>query len=266
VNIKEKLTAKTTFEAQKYHDGVLEQCVIEVATEVPFTITVNDIEVATLFCTPENLKELVYGFLFTQGMIFSASEVQKIYIEQETWKAVVTTIKTPDMDLLGKRIFTAGCGKGIMYSGVTDLMTREPLSGGFTAKAKDITASMRDMAISSELHKATGGVHTASLSVNGVKSLFYIDDIGRHNAVDKVIGKSLIDSIDLKKTVLLSTGRVSSEILYKARKAEIPIVASLGAATHQSLLLAIKLGVTLCTFVRGDKFTLLSHPERISLC
>jgi FdhD protein len=124
---------------------------------------------------------------------------------------------------------------------------------------------MREMAVSSALHKATGGVHTAALSLSGGNPMLLIDDIGRHNAVDKVIGGALVNLIDLTKCVILSTGRVSSEILFKARKAEIPVVASLGAPTHQSLLLARKLGVTLCGFVRGDKFTLFSHPERITL-
>lgn len=265
MNNQEKLSVKQLFKVQKYSPGIVESCEVEVATEVPFTINVNDVEVATLFCTPDNLKELVYGFLFTQGMIASADEIKKVYIERETWKAIVETVNTPDMNLLGKRIFTAGCGKGIMYSGVMDIMSRDPLPMGFTVSAEAITSCMREVATSSSLHKTTGGVHTATLSFSGEKPVVSIDDIGRHNAVDKVIGEAICTAIDLSKCVLLSTGRISSEILFKAKKAQIPVIASMGSPTHQSLLLARKLGITLCGFVRGEKFTLFSNSERITL-
>jgi FdhD protein len=92
-----------------------------------------------------------------------------------------------------------------------------------------------------------------------------IDDIGRHNAVDKVIGHCLLAGFDLSQSMLLCTGRISSEILHKARRASIPIVVSRGAPTHQSVLLAREMGITLIGVARAGSFTIYSHYQRISI-
>jgi FdhD protein len=113
------------------------------------------------------------------------------------------------------------------------------------------------------LHGTTRGVHSAALAPGGRLPASAIDDVGRHNAVDKAIGRALADGTDMASCVLASTGRVSSEILFKARRAGIPVVASFGAPTHQAVLLAREMGVTLVGFARGRRLTAFSHPERI---
>jgi len=115
----------------------------------------------------------------------------------------------------------------------------------------------------SDLHKKTGGVHSAAVSINNAMPEFHIDDIGRHNAVDKVIGTLLQNKTETENLMLLGTGRISSEILHKARRLSIPVLASRGAPTHQSILLAQEMGMTIVGFVRSSNFAVFTHPERI---
>ena len=106
-------------------------------------------------------------------------------------------------------------------------------------------------------------MHTAAISLNGGQPEIRIDDVGRHNAVDKVIGKALMEKYNLSQCLLLGTGRISSEILHKAKKCGIAVIVSLGAPTHQALLLAEAMKVTIVSFAKGSNFTVFTHQERI---
>ena len=105
---------------------------------------------------------------------------------------------------------------------------------------------------------------TQLLSVWKVKyQQFHMDDIGRHNAVDKIIGRSLMNAVDFSRTMLISTGRISSEILHKVKRTGIPIVLSRGAPTHQTVLMAREMGVTVIGFARGENFTVYANSDRV---
>src|SRR4030042_6130663 len=110
---------------------------------------------------------------------------------------------------------------------------------------------MRWVQTSSQLYRSTRGVHTAALSKGGTLPEIACDDIGRHNAVDKVIGSALITGIDFKVAVLLCSGRISSDVFFTAKRCEIPVLISLSAPTHQAVLLAREMHLTLVCFARG---------------
>ena len=236
-----------------------------VATEVPLTIEANNIEVATMMCMPSHLKEYTYGFLFTSGFINSAQNVQSFSCSETRWKASLSLHKDPDLEMAGKRVYTSGCGKGVMYSNAVALASRQPLRSDFKVNKEDIFKLVKWLQGSSELFQATGCVHTVALSEKGNLPRIVIDDVGRHNAVDKVIGKALMENLDFSQMLLLCSGRISSEILLKARRCGIAIVASRAAATHQAVLLAREMQMTIIGFVRGKACTIYSHPERIEL-
>ena len=261
----EELGPFVEIEVMKIKNGAIRTGPNPVATEVPLTIEANNIEVATMMCMPSHLREYAYGFLFTSGFINSARHVLAYSCSKTRWKASLTIHKDPDLEIAGKRVYTSGCGKGVMYSNAVALASRQPLRNDFKVKKEDIFKLVKWLQGSSELFQATGCVHTVALSEKGNLPRIVIDDVGRHNAVDKVIGKALMENLDFSQMLLVCSGRISSEILLKARRCGIAIVVSRAAATHQAVLLAREMQMTIIGFVRGKACTIYSHSERIEL-
>lgn len=247
----------------RYDHGRPERVRATVATEVPLTIEVNGDEFATLLCSPSDLREFTYGFLFTSGVINHASEVKRYSLDDARWRVEVVTARSPDPLMLGKRVYTSGCGRGVMYTNILELSSRQPLVDDFSVLPEFVVACMKWLQASSPLHQVTGGVHTAAFSARGKTPEKAFDDIGRHNAVDKVIGHLLLERIDTSNLVLICTGRISSEVLHKAKRAAIPILLSRAAPTHQTILLARDMGITVIGFARGGMFKVYSHEKRV---
>lgn len=261
----EAMGPKEKFEITKVTAGLAEQLEISVATEVPFTIQANGIELATLMCTPDHLEELTYGFMFTSGFIQGPDEVLSYVLNRRKWKVLVKLARDPEPHILNKRLYTSGCGKGVMYSSISQIAaSRSPLKSDFHVGKQQVNEVMKWFRTCSDLHKKTRGVHTGGLSEKGNIPKSTFDDIGRHNAVDKAIGRNLMDGGVFSSCLLLSSGRISSEILHKAKKCNIPVLCSLGTATNQAVLLARTMNITLIGLVRGDGFTVFSHGERIT--
>ena len=252
-------------EVVKLKNGTVTKTSDNVATEIPFTITINEKEIATLLCSPVNLKELAYGFIFTSGFIKSIGEIKSFSLDKTKWVASLEMDTMPQPSLMEKRLYTSGCGKGILYSNISEIAYRQPLENTMTITSSQIISITKWFQHCSELFKTTGGVHTASLSIKGGIPKIFCDDIGRHNAVDKVIGKALMDGVDFSETILVSSGRTSSEILHKTRACGIPVNISRSAPTHQTVLRAKDMGITVIGFARSINFTIYSHEERVIL-
>ncbi len=260
-----QLQDRITCPVHRFKDGALTLEDAQVAAEIPLTIQVNDREIGTMLCTPTHLASFVYGFLFTSGFIRDADDVISVDVDEKKWRADVQIRQTVDPDMYARRVYTSGCGKGVMYTTLMELSGRHPVPDTCRIQARDIIAVMTWLIRCSELHRETGGVHSAAASISGALPAFHIDDIGRHNAVDKVIGRLLRDRTDCASVMLACTGRISSEILHKARRMAIPVLASRGAPTHQGILLAQEMGITLACFIRQTNFAVFTHPQRILL-
>jgi FdhD protein len=262
--VTDDLSGSMNFDVVKVKDGKKEEVTQPVATEVPCTVVVNGNEVATMMCTPTYLKEFAIGYLYTSGMINSANEIKEFYCDTTRWRLDIETSTTIDLALLGKRVYTSGCGKGVMYSDIIMLSSRHPLKSDFSVNKEFLSKCMKWFLTCSPLYKETHGVHTVALSLDGEIPQFYVDDIGRHNAADKIIGYSLINAVNFSRTMLMCTGRISSDIIHKVKRSGIPIVSSRGAPTHQTVLMAREMGVTVIGFARGGSFTVYSHSDRIT--
>lgn len=243
--------------------GAAARC--SLATEVPFTIVANEVEVATLLATPRDLCELTYGYLYTSGFIKAASQVARWRCDTRQWRAEVTLDRRPDPALLGRRLYTAGCGLCAMYASVNEIGLRRPMTATTSVEAPVVAEAGRWIAGCSAVFRETGGVHAAGLY--GVESgpVHFFEDVARHNAVDKAIGRALMEERDLGRLLLARTGRTSAEIVFKARRADIAITIGRGAPTHQAVLLAKDMGMTLVGFAREDGFTVYTHSERIRM-
>lgn len=249
---------------RRFKQGAYEEVSEAIATEIPLTLAAGEIEIATLQCSPTHLEDLAYGFLFSSGLIATVDDVLACELDYQRWRVDLRLSEAPDPAILAKRIYTSGCGRGVTYAHLDEVAARLPLTTNLVIAPEEIGALARWLQQCSELYRATHGVHTAALSLAGAVPEIRIDDIGRHNAVDKVIGAALRGGIPGREALLVSSGRVSSEILQKAKRAGIPIILARGGPTHQTVLRARDMGITVIGFARGGGFTIFSHPERIA--
>lgn len=250
------------FEITAINSGVRERRSERVTEEVPLTIEVNGREIATLLCSPGDLKDLIAGFLFTSGLANEAPRPEDIVIDTQRWNAAVSVAGGFPEEIVFKRIYTSGCGRGIIFHSPLDIMQRAPLTGGFKIHAEVLTGLMKVFLTSSAEHRETGGVHSAALA-DSEKILVFRDDIGRHNAFDKVVGAALLRGISLEDKAVLSSGRISSEIFSKALRCRIPVLIAAGSPTNQAVKLARQVNMALAGRTRGSRTIIFSGEERI---
>lgn len=194
----------------------------EIIIEHPFTIFLNEEELVTILCTPEFLKELAVGFLFSENYIENLDEIQRMEIGEES-KTIYVSIKEKNKKLrdkcsVGRRI-TSGCGKKTSFYNIKDSKPTSKLAKEFYINAATVVQLMKEFNNLSVLFKETGGVHSCALC-SAEKILFYAEDIGRHNALDKVLGSGHLEGIRFDDKLILTTGRISSEMLIKSAKEE----------------------------------------------
>ncbi|MBI4656440.1 MAG: formate dehydrogenase accessory sulfurtransferase FdhD [Elusimicrobia bacterium] len=234
-----------------------------ITEEIPLTINLNEKELVTLLCSPMDLKELVFGFLFTSGFIKGKTDVKNLIINQERWRANVDVVNENITEkLFFKRLYTSGCGKGVIYYNPLDLIQRMRIPLTLTIKGEEIISLLKEFQRSSDEFKKTGAVHSAALC-NQEKIIILKDDIGRHNAIDKIIGAAILADINFEDKIILTSGRISSEILLKTNRCKIPLIASGSAPTNQAVKFARELNITLIGFIRGNRMNIYSGEERI---
>lgn len=236
-----------------------------VAVEAAVTLFVNRLEVATLLCTPTDVEALGVGFLLGEGVL--SRREQLIHTVYDRGRGILRLEVAEGVDLSpfsGERkgTVTSGCGKGQTYAFVRDVGRMPPVASPRTLAARTVAERVKGFMRMSDTYRDTGGVHSAMLWDGGHVEVF-CEDLGRHNAVDKVFGRCLLEGIDPAGGVLFVSGRISSEIALKCARRQVPIVVSRNAPTSFSVTLAEVLDVTLVGFVRGDRMNVYTHPERI---
>ena len=235
-----------------------------VADEVPLTIYLNSDELVTMLASPTGLKELSIGFLFSAGLIHSMDEIESVIVDERKWAShVELKDKEAAKGLVFKRLYTSGCGRGVHFYNALDLMSRGVVESDFSISAQALIELMKAFEKRSELFKETGGVHSAGLS-DGKELLIFKEDIGRHNALDKIIGEALMKNVKMKDSVVLTSGRISSEVMFKVQKMGTAVIASRSAPTDQAVKIATSCNVTLVGFVRGGRMNVYSAAERIT--
>jgi len=248
----------------KYENGAVSSVDDMVVKEYVLTIMVDGEEFITLLCTPASLDCLTVGFLLSENIIKSMADIKKMRINEEKGIAEVETEKSSLLakKLYGKRTLTTGCGKGSTFYNAVDSLSCKKVSSGIEINVQSIVELMRDFNKRSELFLNTGGVHSVALGTDAGIMLFH-EDVGRHNAMDKIIGEASMKDIPLFDKVVLTSGRVSSEMLIKAAKGKIPVIISRSAPTDLAIELADRLGITVVGFARGQRMNIYSNPEKI---
>ncbi len=235
-----------------------------VVREFPLTIFLNDQELVTMLCSPANQKELAVGFLYSEGFIESREEIKNVTLHEGTGVIRVETEGGDDLDheALFNRLITSGCGRGASFYSATDV-TGKKVESLFQVSVDEILALTRDFQHRSETYRATGGVHSAALC-DTRNVLVFSEDIGRHNAMDKVFGECLLNDIPTNDHLVITSGRISSEILLKVARRNIPVLVSKSAPTNLGVKMANELGITLVGFVRGKRANVYTNTWRIT--
>ena len=235
-----------------------------VVREFPLTIILNDQELVTMLCSPAEQKELAVGFLYSEGLIESREEIKNVTLHEGTGVVRVETESGNELDreALFNRLITSGCGRGASFYSATDV-TGKKVESLLQVSVGEILALTREFQHRSETYRATGGVHSAALC-DTTSILVFSEDIGRHNAMDKVFGQCLLKGIATDDHLVITSGRISSEILLKVARRNIPVLISKSAPTSLGVRMANELGVTLVGFVRGKRANVYTNTWRIT--
>ena len=235
----------------------VEKILHEVIEEIPYALFVNGRHMMTAMMSPLDLENFVTGFLFTEQVIKSADEIESIMVDKNRISVITKNL----FKVLGpKKTILSGCGGSASY---IDAEKLPKIHSDFSVTTVFI-ADMIKNTLTTDLHKLTGGIHVVAL-VGAQNVITISEDIGRHNALDRVIGFALRTGIDLSHTFIIVSGRISSEMARKCLIANIPIIVSRGATTTLAIEVAEKNGLTIIGFVRGVKMNAYTHQNRIKV-
>ena len=250
--------------ASLWHDGVLRAAEVAVVREIPVTLRLNGREIITLLASDDALDFLAAGFLKAEGFVSSREDLVAITVapQGEAVDVEATGVDPLAEKLLERRTVTSGCGKGTTFTHAVDALQARQAPVGPQVSAGQIRQLMHGLLRGSALYREAGGVHSAALATAGEIVLFR-DDIGRHNAVDKIHGECFLRDIPVADKLLLTTGRISSEILVKAAKLGVAILVSRSSPTDLALELAERTGITVVGQVRGGGLTIYTGEERV---
>jgi FdhD protein len=235
-----------------------------VVRELSLTITLNNQEAATLLCSPTNLNYLAVGFLFSEGLIENKGEIEKITVDEGKGIVQVETKEDKGLDTkpLFKPLIASGGGRGTPFHSSASGQHQAKIKSQTTILPDEVFTLVNEFQHRSHVFKATGGVHSAALC--DTKSiLVFSEDIGRHNAIDKVFGECILRDIAIDEHIVITSGRISSEILLKAAKGKIPILISVSAPTNLGVRLATELGMTLIGFAREKRMNVYTNAWRV---
>lgn len=234
----------------------------ETIVEAPVSLTVNAEVWITFMCTPVNLEALAVGFLFNEGIIESMDEVNDVRVCEHGDNVDVWLNHGAKQPASWRR--TSGCTGGMT---AVDLLARPNISfdsDRFKLQPDAIGRLVEMLFESQSLYRETGGVHTSALS-DGEKILLSAEDIGRHNTLDKIAGLSLMNNINPDTKILITTGRISSEMLQKAARMNTPILISRTSPSSLSIEMAERYGITLIGYARKHRFNVYSNMQRVNL-
>jgi len=241
----------------RFSGGGWSRTSVHLPSEMALAIYVNHQELVTILCTPTKLNCLVLGFLYAEGIISGIGDVESMQVCEEESLADVMLSNT-EYELPTQRTLTSGCGGGATFK-----TQGQRVDSDLVATPKEVLSLMKQLQEQMALYRLCGGVHASALS--DTKNLLIVaEDIGRHNTLDKIQGECLLRGLSTRDRLLLSTGRISSEMLLKAAKMQVPVIVSRHSPTGAAVSLARDLGITLVGHARGSRLSVYSHPERLS--
>jgi FdhD protein len=260
------------FPIRRYRQGRVTETTDRVAVEEPLEIRVQGEPYQVLMRLPGGEKELALGFLFTEGLIRNLAEVITAHFCGTATDPLlppnVVDVKLTDAALArrGRRhleVAYSSCGL-CAKEAVAEISRRvPPVASTLTISPEALLALTARLTSAQAVFRVTGGTHAVALATPDGSTFLLAEDVGRHNAMDKAIGRALLERRDLARMVAVLSGRLSFEMALKAARAGIPIVAAVSAPTTMALDLALDLNLTLVGFAREGRFNVYTHPRRL---
>ncbi|MGH8245672.1 MAG: formate dehydrogenase accessory sulfurtransferase FdhD [Gammaproteobacteria bacterium] len=254
------LTPQKAIHYERFEFNKWEAHDAETIVETPVGLTVNGQVWLTFMCTPVQLEALAVGFLYNEGILESMDEVADVRVCEHGDNVDVWLDRSVEQPTSWRR--TSGCTGGVT---AVDLLAKPNISfdGTRPRVAPEAVGALVEMLFEAQdLYRETGGVHTSALS-DGEKILLSAEDIGRHNTLDKIAGLCLMNDIWPETRILITTGRISSEMLQKAARLAAPILISRTSPSSLSIEMAGRYGITLIGYARRNRFNVYSHPARL---
>jgi len=230
----------------------------EIIVEMPVSLTVNGNVWLTFMCTPVDLEAMAIGFLFNEGMIKDLEEIASVHVCTSGDNIDVWLYKSLQKPEKWRR--TSGCSGGI--TSVENQFVPTIPENGLAISAAKVNKMVGELFEAQVLYRASGGVHTSALS-DGDSIRIMAEDIGRHNTLDKIAGKFLLEKIELSRKIMITTGRISSEMLQKSARLGASIVISRTSPSSMSIEMADLWGITLIGYARRNRFNVYTHANRI---
>ena len=237
--------------------------------ERPLTIYLDRREVVTLMTLGSAPEALVLGYLRNQRLVESPDDIESIQVDWETDSAAVKTRRsTVDIDALtSKRVVTTGCGQGTMFGGLMEEMAETRLPDGPNLSQEAIVALIDAIRVHDSIYKKSGSVHACAVfervGDSDVEMLYFIEDVGRHNAVDSRSGVMWLADKSGKDLIFFTTGRLTSEMVIKGAQMGVPFLLTRSGVTLMGLELARKTNLTILSRCSGKHFEIYNAPERV---
>jgi FdhD protein len=242
----------------RYHAGKWETLGSGVIIETPVTLSVNGRVWLTFMCTPTNLEALAVGFIYNEGVIKSKEEIELVKVCPSGDNVDIWLKSAVEQPQHWRR--TSGCTGGVTAASLDKI--HPELKDGLLLTPQLVQILVKSLTEEQVLYREVGGVHTSMLS-DGERVVVTAEDIGRHNSLDKIAGRCLLEDIEPVRKILVTTGRISSDMIQKAARIGAAVVISRTSASSLSVNLADKWGITLIGYARHDQFVIYTHPERI---
>jgi len=234
-----------------------------VVTERPLTLFLNAREIVTMMTIGDRPELLAVGYLLNQNMLKADDEITGVEYEEDISTVVVRTRRQTDFeDKLRKKIQTSGCAQGTVFGDLMEEFDKVALSRTAKVKTSWLYQLTKKINTQPSLYLKAGAIHGCVLAQED-RPLIYMEDVGRHNAVDKIAGYMFLNRIAPEDKIFYTTGRLTSEMVIKTVKMRIPILVSRSGFTAWGVELAQKAGLTLIGRARGKRFVALAGQERI---
>ena len=232
--------------------------------ERPYSLYINGREVVTLMTIGDHLEWLALGWVRNQGLITDLSLIEEVEVDEDLGVVIVRTREDLDFnEKLKKRTVTSGCAQGTVFGSLMDGLEGLKLPTSSSLKLSDLYTLLATITQTPSLYLEAGAIHGCVLA-QGPKPLVYMEDVGRHNAVDKIRGYVWQNAMDCGDKIMFTTGRLTSEMVIKTVQMGVPILVSRSGFTRWAVDLANEVGLTMIGRARGKRFVCLSGSERLT--
>jgi FdhD protein len=250
-----------TFEVEAYNERG-EMVPTSIAGEHPLTLYVDKREIVTLMTLGHAPEALIIGYLRNQRLVQSLDEIAAVQVDWETDSVAVTTRTGRELEL-GKRTVTSGCGQGTVFGDLMEELDQIRLRNDVSLSDESLFVLLDKVRRHETIYKQAGAVHGCALADTKGEILMFVEDVGRHNAVDAIAGFMWLDAVDGSDKVFYTTGRLTSEMVIKCAQMRIPFLVSRSGLTEMGHQIANKVGMTMLGRASGKHYLVFSGKERL---